>query len=303
MSLVNKVKKLLFNSDQRFLYLNELGLFKGMSDEKYLKKMYKALMKKELNLDNPQTFNEKLQWIKLYDRKPQYTKMVDKYEAKIYVADKIGEKYIIPTLGVWDKFEDINFDELPEQFVLKCTHDSGGVVVCKDKKSFDIEKAKKKINNSLKENFFYKYREWPYKNVKPRIIAEKYIEDANSDDLNDYKLFCFNGETKCCYVCTERNSTTGMCIDYFDLEWNHMPFRRYAPNSSKKIEKPKNYEIMIKLAEVLSEGIPFVRVDFYEIGDEIYFGELTFFPGAGFREFTPDKWDKTFGDWINLPTN
>ena len=172
-------------------YLDSRGFFKFMSDEAYLKFMYKLKMKRKLNLSDPQTFNEKLQWLKIYDRKPEYTTMVDKYEAKKYVADIIGEEYIIPTLGVWDRFEDIDFDELPDQFVLKCTHDSGGLVICRDKSKLDLKAAKKKINKSLKRNYYWIGREWPYKNVRPRIIAEKFMTDPTSDDLQDYKFFFF----------------------------------------------------------------------------------------------------------------
>lgn len=269
-------------------------------DKIYLKLMYRHRMKKKLNLKKPQTFNEKLQWLKLYNRNPKYTKMVDKYEAKKYVADIIGEEYIIPTLGVWNNVEDIEFENLPNQFVLKCTHDSGGVIICKDKKKFNIENAKKKLKDSLKQNFYYKGREWPYKNVKPRIIAEKFMCDDNTDELNDYKFMCFNGKVKCSFTCTERRSSSGLKVTFFDNEWHKMPFERHYPSSDKEIKKPINYDLMLKISEKLSKNMDFVRVDLYEINGKVYFGELTFFPGCGMEEFIPDKWDKILGNWLEL---
>ncbi|MBR1802801.1 MAG: glycosyl transferase [Clostridia bacterium] len=272
-----------------------------LNDKKYLNIVYENAFNKTINWNNPQTFNEKLQWLKLYDRNPEYTKMVDKYEAKKYVADIIGEEYIIPTLGVWERFENINFEELPNQFVLKCTHDSGGLVICKDKKEFNIDKARRKINECMKKNYYYAGREWPYKNVEPRIIAEKYMVEENSEELKDYKFLCFNGKVKCSFVCTERYSKEGLKVTFFDLDWNRMPFQRHYPASEKPINKPINYEQMIQISETLSKNVPFVRVDLYEINNKVYFGELTFFPGCGFEEFTPEDWDKKLGDWIQLP--
>jgi len=272
-----------------------------MPDKIYLKIVFKKIMKYDLNLNHPVTFNEKLQWLKLYDRKDIYTTMVDKYEAKKYVADIIGEEYIIPTLGVYDKFDAIDFEKLPNQFVIKCTHDSGGVVICKDKNSFDIKSAQKKMDKSLKKNFYFSGREWPYKNVKPRIIIEKYMEEKNYTQLNDYKLMCFNGKVKCSFVCSERdNKKEGLAVTFFDNNWNRLPFQRHYRNSDAEIKKPKNFDKMVELAELLSKNIPFVRVDFYEIKNKIYFGELTFYPGSGFEEFTPEEWDKKLGDMIDL---
>lgn len=302
--MVNKLKNFLFDSNKRFLYLNALGFYNYLPDEKFIRKMYKALLKKDINLENPQTFNEKLQWIKLNDRKPEYSRMVDKYEVKKYVADIIGEEYIIPNYGVWDKFEDIDFSKLPQQFVLKCTHDSGGLVICKDKSKLDIEKARKKINNALKSDFYYKYREWPYKNVVPRIIAEKFMTDTTESDMIDYKIHCFNGKPKFVLVCDGRFSQEGITEDFYDISWNHMDVKRPGiPNKSVNHPKPEMLEQMLKLAEVLSKEFYFLRVDFYVLDGRIYFGELTFFPSAGFKGFYPEKWDRVFGDWIDLPTN
>lgn len=305
MKMLQKVKIVLnapFDNDARFRVMNKLHLYDNMPDEEYLKRLYKSAMGKELDIDNPKTFNEKLQWLKLYNRRPEYTTMVDKYAVKRYVADKIGEKYIIPTLGVWDHFDDIDFSTLPKQFVLKCTHDSGGLVICKDKAKLDVKKAKSKIEKSLKNNFYLMGREWPYKNVKPRIIAEQYMEDnPDSQELTDYKLMCFNGKVKCSFTCTSRYAKDGLKVTFFDTNWERMPFERHYPAEPNQICKPKSYEEMTQLAEKLADKIPFVRIDFYEIKGKPYFGEMTFFPGNGMEEFTPEEWDETLGSWIELP--
>jgi hypothetical protein len=226
---------------------------------------------------------------------------VDKYAAKEYVASIIGEVYIIPTLGVWDKVEEIDWDSPPKQFLLKCTHDSGGLVICKDKSKLDIKSAKKKLAKSLKCNYFYQNREWPYKNITPHIIAEQYMEDKSGCDLKDYKFFCFNGEPKCCQVIAGRRSV--MSVDFFDNNWNHLPFHepRVYPFSTVILSRPQSYELMWKLAQKLSTNHPFLRVDFYNINGRIYFGELTFFPTSGMGGFDPEGWDYTFGSWMKLP--
>ncbi|MBR3942803.1 MAG: glycosyl transferase [Clostridia bacterium] len=282
--------------------LDSVGFFKWQSDESFLKKEYEYCFGKPLNLDNPVTYNEKLQWLKLYDRKPIYSKMVDKYEAKKYVADIVGEEYIIPTLGVWDRFEDIDFDTLPDRFVLKCTHDSGGLAICKDKKTFDINKAKKKINKCLKKNFFWSLREWPYKNVKPRIIAEQFMEDAETAELRDYKFFTFGGECKLLFVASERQKENAETkFDFFDMDYNHLDVRNGHPNADVLPAKPKCFDEMRILAEKLSQGVPHLRVDCYEVNGKVYFGELTFSHWSGMVPFEPEEWDKTLGDWITLP--
>ena len=284
------------------LKLDNKGIIR-LKDENYLKLKYHYIINKKLNLDNPINFNEKLQWLKMYNRKKIYTDMVDKYEVKKIVAKIIGQEYIIPTLGIYDKFEEIDFDKLPEQFVMKCTHDSGSVVICREKNKFDKEKAREKLDRAQKNNFYYAGREWPYKNVKPRIIIEKYMREEGKEDITDYKLMCFNGNVKCSFVCLNRNSKNGMNIDFYDRDWNKMPFERgHYKNSGYTMNRPENYNLMIKLAEKLSIDIPFVRVDFYEIDKKVYFGELTFFPGSGFEEFNPQEYDKILGDWIELPT-
>lgn len=275
---------------------------KILSDETHLKIRFKLKMGRRLDLENPQTFNEKLQWLKLYDRKPIYTTMVDKYAVKQYVAEQIGEEYIIPTLGVWDRFEDINFDALPDQFVLKCTHDSGGLVICRDKSKLDMAAAKTKIEKFLKREYFWVHREWPYKNVKPRIIAEQYMSDNNSFELIDYKIHCFNGEPKFVLLCQNRFGASGLTEDFYDVSWERLSVKRPAhPNAKVLVKRPENLERMLRLSRELARNIPFARIDFYIVNSKIYFGEITFFPASGFSAFEPEEWDYTFGNWIQLP--
>ena len=284
------------------MWLGRHGFYNNMPDEEFLKRYYKAVFGKELNLANPQTFSEKLQWLKLYNRKPEYTVMADKYEAKKYVADRIGEEYIIPTYGVWDHFDDIDFQSLPDSFVLKCTHDSGGVIICKDKNKLDKKAAKKMLEKCLKRNFYYVYREWQYKNIKPRIIAEKLMEDSSTKELRDYKFFTFSGVAKALFIASDRQDPTqDTKFDFFDMDFNHLDFRNGHPNATVAIEKPVCFDEMRRLAEVLSQGIPHVRVDFYEVNGKVYFGELTFAHWSGLVPFEPEEWDKTLGDWLQLP--
>ena len=276
------------------------GWIKCFDDETYLKLMYWANTGKKLNLDNPRTFNEKLQWLKLHDYKPEYSTMVDKYEAKKWVASRIGEEYVIPTLGVWDSFDEIEFDKLPNQFVLKCTHDSGGLVICKDKNRLNIKKAKRKIESSLKRNYFVVGREYPYKNVKPRIIAEQYMEDMTTKELRDYKIFTFDGIAKALFIVSNRqNGKTS--ADYFDINFKPLDFTWGYPHSKVKPLKPECFDEMVKAAEILAKGTVELRVDFYEVNGKAYFGEMTFFDGSGFDRFDPDEWDNKFGEMIKLP--
>lgn len=271
------------------------------ADAIYLRLLYRNRMKKKLNLQKPETYNEKLQWLKLYDRQAKYTDLVDKYVVKSYVENLIGKDYIIPTLGVWDNFEDINFDRLPQQFVLKCTHDSGGLVICTDKANFNEDKAKKRIQHALKRNYYLNTREWPYKNVKPRIIAEEYLVDEHINDLQDYKFFVFDGRVEAMFVATGRNTDAETCFDFFDRNFNYLPMRHGHPNASTKISKPENFDKMIEIAEILGKEIPHVRVDLYNVGGRIYFGEMTFFHWSGFKAFEPEEYDNIFGEWIKLP--
>ena len=299
---MNKIIKYIKKPSNVLLYLMNKNFFKWIPDEKYITIKYKLEMNQKLNLKEPRTFNEKLQWLKLYDRKPEYTKMVDKYEAKKYVANIIGKKYIIPTLGVWDKFEDIEFDKLPKQFVLKPTHTSGNVFICKDKEKINYKQLRKMINKWLKRDYYLVHREWPYKNIKPKIIAEQYMVDDSGMKLKDYKFFCFNGIAQTILVCSNRNGSFKN-TNFYDINWNLQPFTREKhKNSNEQIKKPKNLDEMITVAEKLSKDIPFVRVDLYEINGKVYFGELTFYPSSGFEGFEPEEWDKKLGDMLELPT-
>lgn len=273
-----------------------------ISDKRYLALMGKVRLNKKINIDNPQTFSEKLQWLKLYDRNPEYTKMVDKYEAKEYVANIIGEEYIIPTLGIYDNFEDIDFDKLPNEFVMKCTHNSGGNIICNNKKKFNYKFAKKTIENWLKKNFYNYNKEWPYKNVEPRIIIEKYMATEKQPELIDYKFFCFNGEPKFIYVSEGLRNHQTAKISFVDMDYKKTDFHRKDYKPFEKLPpQPKNFEKMKELAKKLSKNIPFIRVDFYEIENKIFFGELTFYPCAGYLPFEPEKYDMILGDMLELP--
>ena len=275
-----------------------LGRLNWMPDKWYLSLIFRSKMGYWMNWKNPKTFNEKLQWLKIHDRNPLYTTLVDKYEVRKYIAEKIGEEYLIPLLGVWNSPNEIDFKTLPNQFVLKCTHDSGSVIICKDKANFNTEKAKKHLKDHLAINYYYSAREWPYKNVKPRIIAEKYIEDENHE-LNDYKFFCFNGKVK--FLQVDYDRFTEHHRNLYDPQWNQLPFSiQYPSKKNTIIKKPRGYEEMLKIAEALSKGFPHARIDFYGINGSIYFGEITFYHGAGFEQFTPSEWDEKMGNLIKL---
>jgi len=260
---------------------------------------YRRLLGKSLNIDTPKTYNEKLQWLKLYDKRPVYTQISDKYEVRKYIDETIGSEYLVPLLGVWDNFEDIDFDSLPNKFVLKCTHDSGGVIICKNKNDLDIKSAKEKLEKSLKVNYYYHGREWSYKNVRPRIICEQYMGDGINTSLIDYKFFCFDGDPKAMFIATDRGVDTR--FDFYDMEFNHIPVKQHYNNSSKEIAKPQNFDVMASLASKLSKGVPHVRVDFYEIQGKVFVGELTLYHFSGFKAFEPEEYDYTFGEWLNLP--
>jgi hypothetical protein len=275
------------------------GYFNWVPDPLYLRIKYRLELYKKLNLSNPITFNEKMQWLKLYDRNPQYTMMVDKLAVRDYVSNLIGGQHLFPLLGHWENVDQIDFDQLPNQFVLKCTHDSGGSVICKDKSELDIGAAKAKLLRHLRNNFYYEKREWPYKNVKPRLLAEKFMVDESGVELKDYKFFCFDGEPKALFVASDRGA--GTKFDFYDMEFNHLPFCNGHPNATKTITKPAGFEHMKALAATLSQGIPHVRVDLYDINGAIYFGEFTFTHWSGFVPFNPEEWDYTFGSWLTLP--
>lgn len=301
-SIFLKIIKFASNSGYRFGVLANRGLYDSYSDYKYIKKQFKARMGYDLDLKNPKTFNEKIQWLKLYYRRNKFTIWVDKYRVREYISKVVGEEYLVPLLGVWDNVEDIDFSALPEKFVLKCNHNSAkGLCICKDKKKLNIEKVKKELKLGLAEDYYLKGREWPYHNVPRKIIAEKYLENSDGTEIVDYKFMCFGGKVKCSFVCSERFSLDGLKVTFFDREWNRLNFERHYPSSKQEIKKPSNYDKMIDIAEELSKGEPFLRVDFFEVNNKLYIGELTLYPGNGTEEFTPFSADLELGSWIDLP--
>lgn len=273
-------------------------LLKLLSGKTFIKLKFRRRLKEWPDLKNPKTFNEKLQWLKLNDRKKRYSVMADKYEVKKYITQFFDDKYIVPTYGVWDKFEDIDFDQLPDKFVLKTTHDSGGVVICEDKNTFDYDKAKDFLEDHQDENYYYRGREWAYKNIEPRIMAEKLLEFNENQEIKDYKVFCFNGKAKYILVCSDRQSD--LKETFFDTDWNLAPFKRPDLDINKDEKKPKNLEKMIEISEVLSKDMPFLRVDFYDMNNGPLIGELTFYPASGFEPFEPKEWDEKLGAMIDL---
>ena len=276
-------------------------MFKFFSDESYLKLKYFVYFKKKLNLNNPKSFNEKLQWLKLYDRNPLYVTMVDKYDVKKYVENKIGKEYIIPTIGIYKKINEINFNKLPNKFVIKCTHDCGSTVIVKNKNKIDYDEIKRKIENKLKVNYYYSGREWPYKNVKPRIIVEKYMEDKKENEIKDYKFFCFNGEPKIMYV-SDNSHTNNQHSCFFNMNYKKINIKRKDYQEFKETpKKPIKFEKMINLSRILYNGIPHVRVDWYEINGKLYFGELTLYTCSGFIPFENEEWDYKIGEMLKLP--
>lgn len=294
-----KIYRYLKEPNNLIISLSVRGFFRFLSDEKYLKLLYFSYLNKKLNLKNPKSFNEKIQWLKLNDRNVIYNKLVDKYEVRKFVKEKIGEEYLIPEIGVYDNFKEIDFSKLPNKFVLKCTHDSGGIFICKDKNKLDINKLEKSVKKRLKKNFYYNCREWPYKDVRPRIICEKYMSEEDGTDLKDYKIFCFNGEAKLIQV--DINRFINHKRNFYDLDWNYKDISiQYPKDPNIRIKKPKNLDNMIKLSEKLSKKFPHVRIDFYNINGRIYFGEITLYHEAGFGKFDSEEFGLEMGNWINL---
>lgn len=298
--------KFITDSDYRFSILAAKGFYKDMPDEEYLKKLYKSKFGKELNLENPQTFNEKQQWLKLYYRRPDYTMMADKYAVRPYIAEKIGEEYLVPLLGVWDDPDDIDFDALPEQFVLKCNHNSGlGMCICKDKSKLNVEKVKAELKKGLAEDYSVASREWQYRDIPRKIIAEKYMKDAEQNEqtgIINYKVSCFNGEPKYIYVSRNTQGKKNDCLSLLTPEWEDAPFYHGRYEAFDTVPpKPVNYEKMLEYSKILSADIPFVRVDFYEIDGQLYFSELTFMVASGFTRYEPEGSDELIGSWLTLP--
>ena len=278
------------------------GWLNWVPDSLYLKVLYRVIMGRKLNLKNPKEYNEKLQWLKLNDRKPEYSTMVDKYEVRGYIEDLLGDKYLIPCLGIYDSVDDIDIDALPDRFVLKCTHDSGSVEICKDKSSFDIEGARHRLSQAMKRNYYATYREWPYKYVKPRIIAEGYLE-GDGGDLKDYKVMCFNGEAKIIEVHENRFVEGKVHTQtFYDREWNIVPLTQIETVTvDRPGEQPRQLDEILRLSELIAKNMYHARIDWYIEGDKIYFGEITFFDGSGFESFSTPEMERMLGDMINLP--
>ena len=307
MSVFTKVKKYLTSPEYRFKTNYDRGVYDSLSDKDFLIKKYKMVNGIKLDLDDPKTFCEKIQYLKIYDRNPLYTVLQDKYLVRDHVAKLIGEEHLIPLLAVYDSADDIDFDALPDQFVLKCNHDSNSVVICRDKASLDTDKVRKKLAKRLAMNFWDPGKEWAYKDIPHKIVAEKYMQEDGDDEtdevkgLRDYKFFCFGGEPKFAYVSKglENHSTAKMV--HLNLDWTRAPFQRTGYAEFDKLpEKPSRFDEMLEICKKLSDGIPFVRIDLYEINGKVYFGEYTFYPASGSGDFVPKSWNTEIGSWIDL---
>lgn len=281
--------------------LGHIGIFNWLPDKPYLKLVYWAETGRRLNIDSPSTFNEKLQWLKLYNRKPEYSNYVDKYTVRSFIQKTIGEEYLIPLIGVYNNVEEINWEMLSNKFIIKCNHGSGTNIICTDKNSFDIKEAKRRLNKWMKKSWYWFGREWPYKNVKKKIIIEELLQDKNRSVPMDYKCWVFNGKVEFINVHFKDNGRTK--INIYNRDWELQSFGMVYNNDLGRIhEKPKNYQKMIDFAQKISNGLPFVRVDFYEVNGKLYSGEITFYPTSGFIRFHPnhDELDKMYGDLLNL---
>ncbi|MBE7060496.1 MAG: glycosyl transferase [Ruminococcaceae bacterium] len=297
--ILKAAKNYLTKADYRFTVNTGLHLYDKMEDWAFLKKKFKISLGKELDLDNPKTYNEKLQWIKLYDRKPEYTMMADKYAVRKYISEKLGDEYLVPLIGVWDNPDDIDFDKLPDKFVLKCNHNSGlGMCICKDKSKLDIKKVKKSLKRGLKQNYYLLGREWPYKDIKHKIIAEQYLENDDKSDIQDYKILCFNGEPK--LIELHKNRFSDHTQDFYDTTWKKIDITQDCKQSDIVVPAPECLNTMLDFSKLLSKDIPHVRVDWYFVKGRLYFGELTFFDSSGFAHFKPELYDKLLGDYIDL---
>lgn len=303
--------KMLTDRDYRVVRLAKMGFYNHLDDRTYLEKVYRARMGHPLDLENPQLFSEKLQWLKLHDHNPLYTQLVDKYRVREYIAEKLGDEYLVPLLGVWDDPDEIDFDALPDQFVLKCNHNSGtGMCICRDKSKLNLDKVRGNLRKGLRENFYMRCREWPYKDVPRRIIAEKYLHVSNdvhsSKGLDDYRFYCFHGEPRMIYAYQAGTLDFGnkpgiASCDIFDVNWNHLSMRQKSPNAPTAPQPPANLRRMLEISKKLSDSLKFIRIDFYEIDGKLYIGELTLYPGGGFAPFYPSEWDREIGSWLSLP--
>lgn len=301
---VSKILKYLTDKDYRFLVNSNTTGCPGMEDEEFLRRKFKACMGWEPNLDNPRTFNEKLQWLKLHYRNPEYTRMVDKYLVRDYIREKLGEEYLIPLIGVWDSPDEIDFDSLPDQFVLKCNHNSGlGMYICKDKSEMDVEKVKRELRRGLAQDYYITGREWPYKDVPRKIICEQYMVNEGEKDLKDYKIQCINGKIDHIFVCVGRSEPGNLRYYFFDKEWNHLPYSVQDSDDEVFLQslKPKTFDKMIEIAEHLCAGQPEIRVDLYEVNGKVYIGELTFFTSSGFDDTITPEADAEIGSRFVLP--
>ena len=303
MNILNKCTKALTDPEFRFSVLSSKGFYNKLSDEKFVRKKWKLMYGRDINLDNPQTLCEKLQWLKLYYRKPEFTSMVDKYEAKQIVSKQLGVEHVIPTLGVWDSVDDIDFDSLPDKFVLKPTHDSGGLIICRDKSKLDIPKAKQKLEKSLARDYYLNLREWPYKRVKRRIMAEPLIEELGKPESIEYKTTCFNGKIGFVTICSgiAHAEYEQRQNDHFDKDFNKMDwYVNYRP-AKVTPKKPEQWDEIIRFSEALAKDIPYLRVDTYIVDGKILFGEMTFYTWGGFMHFEPEEWDLKLGAMLDLP--
>lgn len=270
-----------------------------LGSRRFLSIRYRTIFKKDIDWENPKTLSEKIQWMKVYGYRPEYTMMADKILVKDFVKAAIGEEYVIPTIGIWDSEEEIDFSALPDKFVLKANHNSSGTIICTDKSELDIAGVKKNLRRQLAQNYYKIGHETAYRDIKRRILAEPYLHDEKTGELRDYKFFCFDGVVRSVLVTSNR--TEVLNLDYFDADFNHFPFKQGYENSKKVLERPENFDLMKELASKLSAGIPFVRVDLYEINGKVYFGEMTFYHYNGFAPFDPPEWDEIYGSWMTLP--
>lgn len=282
-----------------FCILSNRGIFNWMPDELFLKIYFYCSMGYKLDLNNPKTYNEKLQWLKLYERNKQYCTLVDKYDVRKYIEETIGKEYLVPIIDIYNSTDKIDWSKLPKEFVLKCTNGSASVIICRDKTKLDKDVQIKKLNRWLSKNVFYYGREWPYKDLKPRVICEKLLKDKDDKSPKDYKIFCFNGEPKTISIHDGR-FTDEYTHDIYDINWNKIDVRRGRKNSNIVREKPKNFDKMLEISRILAKGLKHIRVDLYNLDGKIYFGELTFFTASGFQKFDPFKYDYIWGEWIDL---